>query len=99
MAENQKQLKEEHTHKYQKILLGGRRIVKKDGKKYIEKCGGYEIFKCMMPGCRTWKATELVIGDTSLCWVCGGKLTLTTENTRLKRPTHTYCRKTREQVA
>ena len=88
-----------HTHKYQLVILGGRRVVKREGKKYIEKCGGYEVFRCMITGCTHWIARELATGRKSLCWVCGEELILNKENTNLKFPTHVYCRKIRERIS
>ena len=61
----------------------------------LEKKAGYEIFKCVYPGCTSYVPKELAAGRTSLCWRCGDELTLTDENLRYKRPTHEYCRKIR----
>lgn len=88
-----------HIHKYKKAILGGRRIVKKDGKRYIESCGGYEVFKCALPGCTHFVSRELADGRQSLCWNCGGELILNAENLTLVKPTHRECRKTRGKVA
>lgn len=85
-----------HVHKYMRVIIGGRKIVVRDGKKYIEKTGGTEVFKCMIPGCSHFKVRELVLGAQSICWKCGGELILNMENTTLKKPTHLWCRKTRE---
>lgn len=89
----------QHTHKYQLVILGGRRVVMRDGKKFIEKCSGYEVFRCVIVGCTHWLAKELVEGRKSICWVCGEELVLNKENTRLKHPTHVWCRKIREKIS
>lgn len=87
---------EKHIHKLIRQLIGGRKIVKKDGKRYIEKCGGTEIMKCMSPGCNYYILFELAEGKESRCWNCNGRIILNKENLRLVKPTHGYCRKMRD---
>jgi len=91
--------KQDHTHKYYRVLVGSRKIVIKNGKRYLEKGDGREVFKCAVPGCPTFKLKELAIGDKSICWTCGEELILNTENTRLKKPTHITCRRMRDKIA
>jgi len=89
-----------HIHKYQRIYIGGRKVSKdKDGNKIIINVAKYEVFKCTIPGCPTYKTRELAVGDKSICWKCGLELILNAENMKLKRPTHPYCRKIRESAA
>lgn len=88
--------KNTHVHKYRRVLLGGTKVVRRDGRRYLEKCPGTEVFKCMIPGCPHYLSRELAVGRDSVCWKCGETLTLNMENTTLKNPTHLYCRKTRE---
>jgi hypothetical protein len=91
-----------HVHKYMRVKYGGRRIVKDpDGSRRIIKDpkSVNEVFKCMVPGCTSFMPRELVMGSLSLCWVCNHVLVLTGENTKLRKPTHEFCRKVREEVA
>ena len=90
-------MNKEHIHKYLKVILGGRRVVRRDGKRFIEKCSGYEVFKCVVPGCNHFISSELILGRIGQCWKCNENLTLSPENTKLKKPTHIWCRKTREK--
>ena len=91
----------DHIHKYIRVLVGGRRIsyVKdpETGKsqRVIEKVGGYEVFKCMFPGCTHFIPKELALGRISVCWNCGEELLLTPDCLMLKKPTHLQCRKKR----
>lgn len=88
-----------HIHKYMRVTYGGKRIKRKeDGIRVIEKVGGYTVFKCQEPMCNSYMPRDLVIGNASICWVCELPLILDMENTKLKKPTHTYCRKVREKI-
>lgn len=90
----------QHTHKYMRVKYGGRRIVKdEDGSRRIVKSNAYEVFKCQVPDCNSFMPRELVIGSLSLCWVCDHVMVLDKESTKLKKPTHEFCRKTRQEVA
>lgn len=96
--------KNDHIHKYMRAFLGkSRKIVYKeiDGvpKRFLEKTPGYEIFRCMIPGCTHYKTREMAIGQKSICWNCGQEMILNMENTTLKKPTHEECRKVRVEVA
>jgi len=91
--------KQTHTHKYEKTILGGRKVVIKDGKKFIEKSGGCEILKCSLPGCTHWIMFALANGRKSICWHCEEELVLNQDNLRLKHPTHSHCRVKRERIA
>ena len=87
-----------HNHKYIRVLVGGRRVVidvDNEGKKHrrIERTGGYEVYRCVYPGCGSFVPTELAPGVISTCWKCGEELVLTLENIHLKKPTHIWCRK------
>jgi hypothetical protein len=94
-----KKEKQTHIHKFEKIILGGRKIIRKEGKRYIEKCGGTEVMKCMLPGCKTWILFELACGQPTRCWQCNEELILSKENMKLKKPTHIWCRRVRENIA
>ena len=82
-----------HIHKYMKVILGGRRIVIKDGRRYIEKTGGYPVMKCTVPKCTHYIAQDLAIGRSTICWKCGNEFVLNSENVQLKRPLCYECRK------
>lgn len=87
---------EEHTHKYEKIILGGRKVVRdQHGFKKIIKTGGYEVMKCTVPECTHYIALELAIGRKSICWVCEEEMILTKENVRNNKPIHRDCRRQR----
>lgn len=84
-----------HVHKYMRVVMGGRKVVRIDGIRRIIKSPGTEVFKCQIPGCTTFKLREVVCGEFSVCWKCGSELTLNMENTTLKKPTHRGCRNSR----
>ena len=88
-----------HIHKYQRILLGAKKIAKKDGKRYIERCAGTEYMKCMFPGCSHFILLELAIGRESICWACEDVLILNKENMTRTKPTHKDCRRKKEIAA
>ena len=86
-----------HPHKHERTILGGRRVVFftdefGERKRRLEKSGGYEVFRCVFPGCRHYLPIELALGQPSICWKCGEDLILTVDNLRLKHPTHVTCR-------
>jgi hypothetical protein len=85
------------VHKYMRILVGGTKIVKRDGKRYIEKTGGTPIYKCMIPGCGHYLTREMVLGRLSICWKCGGQMVMSAYSVTLKKPHHREC--TRSKVA
>lgn len=89
----------DHVHKYYRTELGKTRVVRKDGKRYLEKKPGYPVFKCALPGCPHFIARELAIGRKSVCWKCNGEMVLNMENTTLKKPTHKECRRGYEEEA
>jgi hypothetical protein len=97
-SEEQEQTKKKHIHKFEKIIVGGRKIEKRDGKRYIVKVPGKELMKCTLKNCPTFIIPELAEGRLSLCWYCGEELTLTKENMKLKHPTHVYCRRVKEKM-
>jgi len=76
----------EHVHKYVARILGGTKVVKRDGKKYIEKTGGYPIYKCVY--CSHYIAREVAIGRECICWKCGEVMTLNAYSITLSRPRH-----------
>jgi hypothetical protein len=89
--------KVDHVHKFMRVSLGSTRVVKDDkGRRHLEKKPGYEVFKCMIPGCKSFMPREIVIGKISQCWNCEKELILDMQNTVLKKPTHEQCRKVRE---
>ena len=83
----------DHIHKYIGAVLGGTRVVKRNGKKYIEKVGGYPIFKCVVSGCTHYIARDVVAGRISICWRCGGEMTMNSYTITLKKPHHRECTK------
>ncbi len=76
-----------------RILLGGKKVERINGVRHIVKCAGTEVFKCQIPGCKTYKLRELAVGDLSICWRCNGELLLTMKNTMMKKPVHEECRR------
>jgi hypothetical protein len=89
-----------HVHKYERRILGGRRIehyLDDEGKRKrkIVKGPGTEIFKCVFPGCQRYLLREMAIDERTICWRCGEELVLTREALNLKHPTHKECRKKR----
>lgn len=83
-----------HIHKYKKVIVGlQRKVVKnEDGSRSLVRKKGWEVYKCMQPGCTCYKPRELVVGEYSLCWKCNEPLVMNMENTTLVRPTHKDCR-------
>ncbi len=62
-------LKNEHIHKYMRVLLGD----------------NYIVFKCMLPGCPHYVRKELFMGRKSLCWRCGGIFIISQKNLEQKK--------------
>ena len=90
----------EHTHKFERRILGSRRIthfINEQGKRKrkIERYPGTEVWKCVVSGCTTFIPTELAIGYQAICWNCEAEMTLDKDSLMLKHPTHKYCRKVR----
>ena len=81
-----------HIHKYIRTVLGGRRVVIRDGKRYIEKCGGYEVYKCAKPSCTHWIPSEMIEGRKSICWNCNQEMIINKISSRLAKPVHDECR-------
>ena len=89
--------KVDHIHKFHRIYLSSREVIKdKEGKRHLVEKPKHEVWKCGVPGCPTFKDRALVLGNLSQCWVCGDALILDSENMKLVRPTHVWCRKIRE---
>lgn len=88
-------MSEDHVHKYIRVILGGKKIVRIDGKRFIKPKEGYVVYKCILPGCNHYVPRELAVGRKSICWFCGGELVLNMENTTKKKPTHVYCRRSK----
>lgn len=63
-----------------------------------EKGKPYFIFKCQIPGCTHFKPRDLVIGDESVCWRCGGTFQMTYASTYLKKPHCPSCTETKGEV-
>lgn len=81
----------QHVHKYIRAILGGTKIVKKEGKKYIKKVGGYPVYKCSLPGCNHFVPRDLAAGRESICWICGDKMVMNSYSITLKKPHHREC--------
>ena len=94
----------EHIHKYERRILGGRKVVfyideRGKRKKRLEKTGGYETYRCVFPGCTHYVPYENAVGRKSVCWTCGEELILTKDRLKAKRPIHEHCQLKREVVA
>lgn len=89
----------EHVHKYKRVIMGGKRIVLKDGKKYIERAPGYMVYKCVLPGCAHYVPRELAEGRKSVCWRCGGELVMTNRNLWQVKPVHRECTRSVKAIA
>lgn len=63
-------------HKYRRLRLKSRQ----------ERGKPYYIFKCQLPGCTTFKARDIVVGDETLCWKCGKPFQMTYAATYLAKP-------------
>lgn len=87
---------QEHIHKYRRIIVGNTKVIYKDGKRYLEKCPGTVVMKCI--SCPVYKKIELMEGHKSLCWRCGKVLVLNQENLKLVKPTHITCRRVKEKL-
>lgn len=88
-----------HTCKFMRILIGSTKVELIDGKKHLVQKPKTEVFKCQIPGCSSYYHKPLAIGQRSLCWNCNEELILDSENTRLKKPTHPYCRRYKGEAA
>ena len=86
-----------HIHKFRLVTLGGEKIVRIDGKKKLVKTPGYEVFKCILPGCTSFFARDLALGLKTLCNNCNTEMTMMPYNLREARPHHRECRRIRQQ--
>jgi hypothetical protein len=92
-------MKQTHVHKYMLVILGGTRVVRRGGKKYLEKTGGYPVYKCMVTGCAHWLSRDLVIGRETVCWRCGQRMVMTPYAITLKKPHHAECKRVSNEEA
>jgi hypothetical protein len=92
-----------HVHKYRRVILGSTKVVYYinefgQRKRKLEKKGGAIVFKCMIPGCSTWRLREIMPGEKSICWNCNEELTITSAHLDTYKPVHEEC-KTRKPWA
>ena len=75
-------MKEEHVHKYQRVIISS----------------GKAVFKCMLAGCRHYMLElALCEGRNCLCWRCGEEFTLTKEHLERRKPVCPKCKGERKQ--
>lgn len=63
-----------HIHKYMRIKLGRK---------------GFQVYKCMKPGCSHYIRAELVLGQYNECWRCSEVMTMNQWSAQFKKP---HCR-------
>lgn len=88
----------EHIHKFKRVVIGSQTIkrVKENGrwvKRLIKNGDGHPVYRCILPGCKTHFARELMEGRKAICWRCGEEMTITAESLTLVKPRHFNCRK------
>ena len=87
-----------HFHKYEKVELGGERIVRVPNssgrlvKKLVKTDRGYPVFKCRVPGCTSYKPIASVLSEKVICWHCGEVLVMDKQHLSMTKPIHDYCR-------
>lgn len=69
--------REEHTHKYMRIILG-------------RKSRNYRIYRCVLPGCAHYVNAELIGGMDCICWRCDKEFTIPRRKP-LKKPHCMQC--------
>jgi hypothetical protein len=85
----------EHIHKYKKMNIGRKDIVRNaSGYKCIQQ-REYYVFKCILPGCSSYKPVQFAIGDKCICWKCNQEMILDSGTIKRTKPAHEYCRKLR----
>ena len=94
-------MKQSHIHKYKRVLLGGKKVERVNGKlRYIDTGNARCAYRCIIPGCKHKVMREEMEGRETICWNCGGILIITSEMLTLAKPRHFGCRKkkTSEEV-
>jgi hypothetical protein len=86
MARKKRAVQHGGPHKYRRIQWRSRQV----------KGEPYTIFKCMLPGCTHYVPRDLVVGNESLCWVCGKTFQMTYASTYLAKPHCPNCIKGKE---
>jgi len=80
--------------------MGGRKVEYfiEDGKRKrrIIQTGGTPVFKCVLPGCRSYILMNTAEGAKCLCWECGKEMFLESYHLKTAKPKHQECRKVRE---
>ena len=93
-----------HIHKYEKIEMGGERIIRvpdKSGrlkKKLVKTDKGYPVFKCRIPGCTSYKPIAAVLSEKVICWGCGEVLVMDKKHLSMTKPIHDHCRVEKVQI-
>lgn len=92
--------KNNHIHKFKRVLLGGKKIIRDDdGKRRIVDSGAATIcYRCILPGCSTKIMREEMEGREFICWECGGVGVITSAMLSLAKPRHFACRKKRKNL-
>ncbi len=89
---DKEQVKLAHVHKYLRVMLGGKRLIKDDtGNSRLLNQAGYPVMKCILPGCRHFISLELCIGRECVCWRCEGTMIMSNESIKKVHPTHKNC--------
>src|SRR5712671_4901251 len=95
---------QKHIHKYQMIEIGGEKIERfKDPitgrmRKRLVKTGGRMVFKCILPGCTTFKERHLTLGEQVICWECSESMIMDEWSIKKPKPIHFTCRKQRVAI-
>ena len=84
-----------HVHKYKRIEFV-KTLIEKDseGKRVIKRTKKY-AYKCMIPGCSTFKDVALMEGEISICWKCGEQLVINKvhlQRNGVVHPLHSECK-------
>lgn len=87
-----------HVHKYKRTEIGGRRIVREMGRRFIKKTDGYPVFKCMIPDCPHYLPMALALGRKSICWRCGRELVIDEAMLNMAKPSHKDCAKAAKET-
>jgi hypothetical protein len=74
-------LSKNHPHKYKRKWLG--------------KNKDYEVYVCILPGCRHYVQAEMLEGKEYICWRCGHAQVATVATRLLARPHCKDCTKTK----
>lgn len=66
-----------------------RRHVHKYKRKWLGKYKDYEVYACVLPGCRHYTSPSLLEGKEYICWRCGVVQVATVSTKELAKP---HCR-------